>query len=54
MAQDANQQYGWQLDGPALEALIIFAAPALAKAQSPLAARAVLWQAYHRQATDEP
>jgi hypothetical protein len=49
LAQDANQQYGWQLDGPALEALIIAAAPSLADTQTALAARAVLWQVYHRQ-----
>lgn len=53
LAQDASQQYGWQLDGAALEALIIAAAPSLAATQSPLAARAVLWQTYHRQAKDE-
>jgi len=53
LAQDANQQYGWQLDGPALEVLIITAAPALAEAQSTFAARAVFWQVYHQQAKDE-
>jgi hypothetical protein len=53
LAQDANQQYGWQLDGPTLEALIITAAPALAQTQSALAARAVLWQVYQRQVKDE-
>lgn len=54
LAQDVNQQSGWQLDGPALEALILAAAPALAETQSPLAARAVLWQMYQRQAKDAP
>jgi hypothetical protein len=45
LAQDANLLYGWQLDGAALEALIIAAAPALQAAASPLAARAALfWQ----------
>lgn len=53
LAQDANLQYGWYLDGPELEALIIAAAPALAQSQSPLAARAALWQVYYRQAKDE-
>lgn len=53
LAQEANQQYGWQLDGPALERLIIAAAPALAITQTSLAARAVLWQTYHRQVKDE-
>lgn len=48
LAQDANQQYGWQLDGPTLEALIIAAAPSLADTQSALAARAVLWQVFLR------
>lgn len=53
LAQDANQQYGWHLEGPALEALIIRAAPALVEARSAVAARAVLWQAFHQQARDE-
>lgn len=53
LAQDANQQYGWHLDGPALEALIIAAAPALAEARSPLAARAALWQRYQHDVKDE-
>jgi hypothetical protein len=53
LAQDMNQQYGWQLDGSALEALIITAMPALADAHSALAARAVFWQLYHRHARDD-
>lgn len=53
LAQDANLQYGWYLDGPALEALVIAAVPDLAQSQSPLAARAVLWQVYHRQAKNK-
>lgn len=52
LAQDANQQYGWQLDGQALEALILDAAPALARSYSALAARAALWQAYQRHTTE--
>lgn len=52
LAQETSQQYGWHLDSPALEALILAAAPALAEAQSALAARAVLWQIYHQQAKD--
>lgn len=54
LAQDVNQQYGWQLDGSALERLIMAAAPALAEAQTPLAARAVFWQTYHQQMKDAP
>lgn len=46
LAQNANDHYGWQLDGPALEALIIAAAPALDQAPSTLAAQAVLWYRY--------
>jgi hypothetical protein len=53
LAQDANQHYGWQLDGPRLEVLIIAAAPALAETRSVLAARAVLWQVYRRQVQEE-
>lgn len=52
LAQDANQQYGWQLDGPALEALIIAAAAALAETRSALAARAILWQLVRGQTKD--
>lgn len=48
-AQDTNQLYGWQLDGPSLEALIIVAAPALMQSRTLLAARAVLWQRYCQQ-----
>ena len=53
LAQDVNQQYRLQLDGPKLEALIMTAAPALAEVQSTFGARAVVWQVYHRQAKDE-
>ncbi|NNJ13111.1 hypothetical protein EKD04_022560 [Chloroflexales bacterium ZM16-3] len=51
LAQDANQQYGWQLDGPALEALIIAAAPTLVQAPSALAARASLWHVHCQETT---
>ncbi len=49
LAQDANQQYGWHLDSPALEALIMSSAPALASAASAFASRAILWQVHQRQ-----
>ncbi|NNJ11952.1 hypothetical protein EKD04_016585 [Chloroflexales bacterium ZM16-3] len=48
LAQDANQRYGWQLNAPALEALVLAAAPTLLHASSALAARAILWRAYYK------
>lgn len=48
LAQDVNAQYGWSLDGPELEALILRAAPALQHAHSTLEARAMLWSTYHQ------
>ena len=48
LAQDANGQYGWALDGPGLEALILRAAPALEAARTTLEARAMLWSTYYR------
>ncbi len=47
LAQEANQLYGWRLDGATIERLIALAAPALAQAESVLAARAILWSVYH-------
>lgn len=48
LAQEVNAQYGWSLDGPELEALILRAAPALQHAHSTLQARAMLWSSYHQ------
>jgi hypothetical protein len=48
LAQDANDQYGWALDGPGLEILILRAAPALQAARTALEARAMLWSTYYR------
>jgi len=49
LAQEANIQYGWALDAPALEAMILQAAPALAQAHSSFEARAILWVTYQLQ-----
>lgn len=48
LAQEANQFYGWRLDGATIEQLIALAAPTLAQAESVLAARAILWSVYRR------
>lgn len=48
LVQEANQLYGWGLDGATIEQLIALAGPALAQAESVLAARAILWSVYHR------
>lgn len=47
-AQEANQWYGWNYTAPALESLIVMAAPDLLKAQSPGEARVILWQHHMR------
>jgi hypothetical protein len=47
LAQESNAMYSWGLDAPALEALILAAAPILLDAQSALEAKALLWRAYH-------
>jgi hypothetical protein len=54
LAQEANLLYGWALDAPALEALVLLAAPALRHARSPFEARAMLWGSYHEQHREEP
>ena len=48
LAQAENMRNGWGQDAPALEALIIAAAPALRLATSTLAARAILWHYHHQ------
>lgn len=53
LAQEANQRYGWELDAPALERLIISAAPALGLARSSFEAYAILWGAYTRLQRDD-
>lgn len=53
LAQDANLRYNWYLNYPALEALIIAAAPALAQSQNLLTAWTALWQVYHQQTNNE-
>ncbi len=45
LAQQANQRYGWGLDGAALEALILRAAARLGQARTSLEAYAALWGA---------
>jgi hypothetical protein len=49
LAQEASRRYGWGLDAPALEALILRAAPLLRQVSSPLAAHAMLWMIYQQQ-----
>jgi hypothetical protein len=46
LAQALNAAGGWGATAPALEALILAAAPALAQARTDLAARAILWHYY--------
>ncbi len=47
LAQDVNVTGGWGFTAPALEALILAAAPALVQAHSRLEARAILWHYYY-------
>jgi hypothetical protein len=54
LAQEANTRYGWALDGPALEALVLRAAQPLGRARSAFEAYAILWATYTRAPTDEP
>ena len=49
LAQAASRHYGLGLDAPALEALVLRAAPLLRQAGSPLAAHAMLWMIYQQQ-----
>lgn len=53
LAQEVSERYGWGLDGPALEALILAAGPGLRRAPSALAACAILWATYTRGRPDE-
>jgi hypothetical protein len=46
LAQEANRLYGWGCDAPALERLIIRAAPQLNQAHNLLQARGILWHQY--------
>jgi hypothetical protein len=48
LAQEASARYGWGLDAPALQALILAAAPALSDARSAFEATAILWATYAR------
>lgn len=52
LAQESSLRYGWGLDAPALEALILTAAPALAAARSTLDAAAILWATHARSLRD--
>lgn len=54
LAQEASARYGWSLDGPALETLILRAAPVLIHARSAFDAYAILWATYTHAALDEP
>jgi hypothetical protein len=54
LAQEASTRYGWGLDGPALEALLLRAAPALLHARSAIDACAILWATYSRHTHGEP
>lgn len=55
LAQEASSRYGWELSPPAIEALILAAAPSLAQARSALDACAILWATYTRTVVrDEP
>jgi len=54
LAQAASERYGWALDGPALEALILAAAPALGSARSALDAAAILWAVHARSLRERP
>lgn len=46
LAQALNASSGWGANAPALEAIILAAAPALAQARTDVAARAILWHYY--------
>jgi hypothetical protein len=48
LAQESNQLYGWNYDAPALEALILRAAPDLVNTHTLLEARVILWHHYLR------
>jgi hypothetical protein len=54
LAQAERERYGWSDDGPALEQLILRAAPALSQAHSLLAARALLWHYHDHGEREEP
>lgn len=54
LAQDANEQYGWGLDGAKLEALILAAAPALRRSHTALEARTMLWSTCNRLHPEQP
>lgn len=54
LAREASLRYGWDLEPPALEALVIAAAPALGQARSAFEACAILWVTYARISPDEP
>ncbi len=47
LAQAENDRYGWGYDAPALERLILLAAPGLRDAPTLLAARACFWHSHH-------
>ncbi len=49
LAQDTNQEQGWDCDGPTLETIVLVALPALAHACSAVEARAILRRVYHLQ-----
>jgi hypothetical protein len=54
LAQQLNQDGGWGYDPPALEALILAAAPALAESDGATIARAVLWWQHLLQGRSRP
>ena len=54
LAQQLNHDLGWQRTPAELEALILAAAADLARTDSATTARAVLWQQYLRERSDQP
>jgi hypothetical protein len=47
LAQAESERFSWGYDGPALERLILLAAPSLRQAPTLLAAQALFWH-YHQ------
>jgi hypothetical protein len=48
LAQESNLLYGWDYNAPALEALILRAAPDLGETRTLLEARVILWHHHLR------
>jgi hypothetical protein len=54
LAQQLNQDLGWQRTAAELEALILAAASDLARTDSATTARAVVWRQHLRKGSDQP